>query len=281
MSLVAGIDSSTQSCKLEVRDADTGELVRSGQRPHSPTVPPRSEQDPVEWWAALTSLLEEHGLDVSAISVAGQQHGMVVLDDEHRVLRPAKLWNDTESAPQADCIGTGAGARRRGPTSVGTVPVASFTVTKLAWLREHEPDALRSRSAGAAPPRLVDAAAQWRVGHRPRRRVGHWLLVAVDRVPTSPMCSASSISIPTSHRRCSNLRVSPVPMRSAGRRGRDRRQHGRRARPRSSPRATLRSRSAPRAPCSPCRGLTRRTTRPARWPASPTPPVASCPSRAR
>ncbi len=139
MTLVAGIDSSTQSCKLEVRDADTGELVRSGQRPHSPTVPPRSEQDPVEWWTALTSLLEEHGRDVRAISVAGQQHGMVVLDDEHRVLRPAKLWNDTESAPQADELVRAWGAQAWAD-AVGTVPVASFTVTKLAWLREHEPD---------------------------------------------------------------------------------------------------------------------------------------------
>ncbi len=140
VTLVAGIDSSTQSCKLEVRDADTGELVRSGQRSHSPTTPPRSEQDPGEWWDALTSLLDEHGHDVAAMSVAGQQHGMVVLDDEHRVLRPAKLWNDTESAPQADALVRAWGAEAWAD-AVGTVPVASFTVTKLAWLREHEPDA--------------------------------------------------------------------------------------------------------------------------------------------
>src|SRR6478609_9284898 len=139
MTLIAGIDSSTQSCKVEVRDADTGELVRAGQRPHSHTVPPRSEQDPGEWWAAVTSLLEEHGRDVAAISVAGQQHGMVVLDDERHVLRPAKLWNDTESAPQADALVRAWGAQAWAD-AVGTVPVASFTVTKLAWLREHEPE---------------------------------------------------------------------------------------------------------------------------------------------
>jgi xylulokinase len=138
MTLVAGIDSSTQSCKLEVRDADTGGLVRSEQRPHSPTTPPRSEQHPAEWWAALTSLLDEHGRDVAAISVAGQQHGMVVLDDERQILRPAKLWNDTESAPQADALVRAWGAEAWAD-AVGTVPVASFTVTKLAWLREQEP----------------------------------------------------------------------------------------------------------------------------------------------
>ena len=138
MTLVAGIDSSTQSCKLEVRDADTGGLVRSEQRPHSPTTPPRSEQHPAEWWAALASLLDEHGRDVAAISVAGQQHGMVVLDDERQILRPAKLWNDTESAPQADALVRAWGAEAWAD-AVGTVPVASFTVTKLAWLREQEP----------------------------------------------------------------------------------------------------------------------------------------------
>jgi xylulokinase len=139
VTLVAGIDSSTQSCKLEVRDAETGALVRSGHRPHPETVPPRSEQDPRAWWDALTSLLDEHGRDVAAISVAGQQHGMVVLDAEHRVLRPAKLWNDTESAPQAEAL-----VRKWGvdqwADAVGSVPVASFTITKLAWLREREPD---------------------------------------------------------------------------------------------------------------------------------------------
>jgi xylulokinase len=139
VTLVAGIDSSTQSCKIEVRDAESGELVRSGHRPHPSTVPPRSEQDPHAWWAALSSLLDEHGGGVAAISVGGQQHGMVVLDDERRVLRPAKLWNDTESAPQADAL-----VRAWGPSAwadaVGSVPVASFTITKLAWLRETEPE---------------------------------------------------------------------------------------------------------------------------------------------
>jgi xylulokinase len=139
MPLVAGVDSSTQSCKLEVRDADTGELVRSGHRPHPITVPPRSEQDPSAWWDALSSLLDEHGADVAALSVAGQQHGMVVLDEARRVVRPAKLWNDTESAPQAHALVDAWGAARWAD-AVGTVPVASITVTKLAWLREHEPE---------------------------------------------------------------------------------------------------------------------------------------------
>src|SRR4051794_16667634 len=139
MTLVAGIDSSTQSCKIEVRDADSGELVHSGHRPHPPTAPPRSEQDPHVWWDALASLLDEHGDGVAAISVAGQQHGMVVLDAARQVVRPAKLWNDTQSAPQAAALVERWGAQRWADV-VGTVPVASITVTKLAWLRDHEPE---------------------------------------------------------------------------------------------------------------------------------------------
>jgi xylulokinase len=139
VTLVAGVDASTQSCNLEVRDADSGALVRSGDRPHPPPVPPRSEQDPSVWWDALSSLLDEHGREVAAISVAGQQHGMVVLDAARRVLRPAKLWNDTESAPEAAALVERWGARRWADV-IGTVPVASITITKLAWLREHEPE---------------------------------------------------------------------------------------------------------------------------------------------
>lgn len=142
MPLVAGIDSSTQSCKVEVRDLDSGETVAIARASHPPTSPPRSEQDPTSWWQALTEAFSQIGSaarDIAAISVGGQQHGLVVLDHEDEPLRPAKLWNDTESAPQSEAlveaIGAGAWAQR-----VGSVPVASFTITKLAWLAEHEPE---------------------------------------------------------------------------------------------------------------------------------------------
>src|SRR5438876_1897961 len=139
MPLVVGVDSSTSACKVQVRDAGTGALLSSGNLPHPPTAPPRSEQEPSAWWHALCSLLEEHAADADALSVAAQQHGMVVLDDDHQVLRPAKLWNDTESAPQAERLVDELGAEAWAMLT-GSVPVASFTVTKLAWLREHEPD---------------------------------------------------------------------------------------------------------------------------------------------
>ena len=139
MPLVLGVDSSTQSTKVEVRDADTGALVASGRSPHPPTTPPRSEHDPTVWWAALMDAIGQTGQrDIAAISVAGQQHGMIVTDDAGSVLRPAKLWNDTESAPQAARLVEQFGAAKWS-SSVGVVPVAAITITKLAWLSVNEP----------------------------------------------------------------------------------------------------------------------------------------------
>ncbi|MEZ5373561.1 MAG: FGGY family carbohydrate kinase, partial [Microthrixaceae bacterium] len=146
MPLVVGVDSSTSGCKVEVRDADDGELVASGRARHPGTTPPRSEQPPAAWWTAFTQALAAAGVDGSthpvAVSVAGQQHGLVVSDAAGDVLRPAKLWNDTESAPDAaalvDRLGPEAWAR-----ACGSVPVAALTITKLAWLRRCEPETFR------------------------------------------------------------------------------------------------------------------------------------------
>ncbi len=99
MGLVAGVDSSTQSCTVVVRDADSGELVRNGRAPH----PQGTEVDPAAWWEALQTALDQAGglSDVDAIAVAGQQHGMVCLAADGSVVRPALLWNDTRSAGAA------------------------------------------------------------------------------------------------------------------------------------------------------------------------------------
>lgn len=147
--LVAGVDSSTQSCKVVVRDAATGELVRSGRARH----PDGTEVDPAAWWAALeTATAEAGGLDdVAAISVGGQQHGMVCLDDEGQVVRPALLWNDTRSADAADALVEELGGGQAWADAVGVVPVASFTITKLRWLAEHEPDRAASTAAVCLP----------------------------------------------------------------------------------------------------------------------------------
>ena len=144
MPLVAGVDLSTSACKVEVRDLDTGRLIRSGRAPLAPTTPPRSEQDPREWWSAFEQAAAQAGLiadaPVAAISVAGQQHGLVVLDAAGAVIRPAKLWNDTESADDAAALIAELGAQQWAD-ACGSVPVASFTITKLRWLRRCEPAA--------------------------------------------------------------------------------------------------------------------------------------------
>ena len=135
---VAGVDSSTQSCTVEVREVESGALVTRGKNPHPATTPPRSEQHPDAWWSALEPLLDGLAADVSALSIAAQQHGMVVIGSHDQVLRPAKLWNDTESAPEADELVDRLG-RSVWAQQCGSVPVAAFTITKLAWLRHHEP----------------------------------------------------------------------------------------------------------------------------------------------
>jgi xylulokinase len=147
--LVAGIDSSTQSCKVLVLDAHTGDVVREGRAAH----PPGTEVDPAAWLGALrTAVAEAGGLDdVDAVSVGGQQHGMVCLDEDGVVVRPALLWNDNRSADAArDLIGE-LGGPAAWADQIGVVPVASVTVTKLRWLAEHEPTNAQRTAAVCLP----------------------------------------------------------------------------------------------------------------------------------
>ncbi|MBU3716662.1 MAG: xylulose kinase, partial [Candidatus Nanopelagicaceae bacterium] len=95
MPLVAGVDSSTQSVKVVVRDADSGELVAQSAAPH----PDGTEVDPLAWEVALDNALTQLSTKkIDAISIAGQQHGMVALDADGNVIRNALLWNDTRSS---------------------------------------------------------------------------------------------------------------------------------------------------------------------------------------
>jgi xylulokinase len=148
MTLVAGVDSSTQSCKVVVRDLETGEVVRTGRASH----PEGTEVDPQAWWVALVTAIADAGglADVSAISIAAQQHGMVVLDSAGGVIRDALLWNDTRSAPSAVDLISELGATELAERT-GSVPVASFTATKLRWLRDHEPQNAARVAAVALP----------------------------------------------------------------------------------------------------------------------------------
>ena len=134
--LIAGVDSSTQSVKIVIRAADTGELVREGRAPH----PDGTEVDPIHWKNALDVAIAQAGglADVSAISVGGQQHGMVALDESGEVIRPALLWNDTRSAAQAETLNSEMGGNQAIADAVGSVLVASFTASKVRWMAENE-----------------------------------------------------------------------------------------------------------------------------------------------
>ncbi|NBE55080.1 xylulokinase [Streptomyces boluensis] len=157
--VVIGVDSSTQSTKAAVVDVDSGALLALGRAPHTVTGTDGARRtDPELWWRALASAvadgLRSAGVParaVSGIAVAGQQHGLVVLDRAGRPLHDALLWNDTGSAPQARALTEELGADGW-LARTGVLPVASMTATKWQWLREHE-------------PRVAEAAAAVRLPH--------------------------------------------------------------------------------------------------------------------
>ena len=151
--LVAGVDCSTQSTKVVLVDPESGSIVAQGQAPHSVTGEGGArETDPEVWWSALGSALAATGRasDVGAISVAGQQHGLVVLAADGQPLRPATLWNDTRSAPDAERLVELLGGPEHAARRLGSVPVASFTATSWMWLRRVEPAAGGARRGTCA-----------------------------------------------------------------------------------------------------------------------------------
>ena len=159
MTLVAGIDSSTQSVKVIVCDAESGAVVREGRSPH----PDGTECDPEAWWDALAAASAGLLEGVEALAVAGQQHGMVVLDQAGQVVRPALLWNDTRSASAAADLVHELGGAQQWADAVGSVPVAAFTVTKLRWLSRAEPD----HASRVARVMLPHDWLTWRLAGRP------------------------------------------------------------------------------------------------------------------
>jgi len=145
MPIVAGVDSSTQSVKVVLRDSDSGELIASTSRPH----PDGTEIDPQYWWKALSEAFEElSSHKISAISIAGQQHGMIALDKDGAVIRDALLWNDTRSDKAAVDL------NQEIPDialRTGSQLVASFTASKLRWLADNEKENANKVAAIALP----------------------------------------------------------------------------------------------------------------------------------
>ena len=284
MALVAGVDSSTQSCKVVICDADTGAVVRSGTAPH----PDGTEVDPEAWWVALEQAAGAAGGldDVVGISVAAQQHGMVCLDEAGHVVRPAMLWNDTRSADAATDLVAELGAAAWA-AAIGSVPVASFTVTKLRWLAEHEPDALARTVAVCLPHDWLT----WRLLGAPgvdtlvtdrgdASGSGWWSPIdGRQRDDLLALATGRSLHVPRvlGPDETAGVATCLAPGR-ASRSGPATTWAPRSASARCP--ATRSCRSAP--PGSPPPSATsRRVTRRASSPASPTPPAGSCRSRAR
>ncbi len=147
MTYLIGIDVSTTATKALLAD-ETGAVlsVATTEYPFQTPRPLWSEQDPGLWWEAavqsLRTLLGQAGVDpaqVAAIGLTGQMHGLVLLDAEGRVLRPAILWNDQRTGAQCDEIRARLG-RERFIQITGNDALTGFTAPKLLWVRQNEPD---------------------------------------------------------------------------------------------------------------------------------------------
>src|SRR3954464_3660561 len=146
MRLLLGIDLSTTGAKALLIDHD-GSVVSSATTPLSLSTPHPlwSEQEPREWWTATTNSIGQalatanaSGDDVEAIGLTGQMHGLVLLDADGAVLRPAILWNDQRTAEECDEIRAIVGRERLIAIS-GNDALTGFTAPKLLWVRNHEP----------------------------------------------------------------------------------------------------------------------------------------------
>ncbi|SHO47864.1 xylulokinase [Desulfopila aestuarii] len=152
--LYIGIDSGTQGCKVVVVSRSLGKVIAENSSPHTLMENERGgrEQDPAVWVTALETALESalsqslrlvKDGQVKAIGVSGQQHGFVPLDRDGQVIRPAKLWCDTETVPQCTTITERLGGEEATIAAIGNTIAAGFTASKILWLKENEPENYR------------------------------------------------------------------------------------------------------------------------------------------
>jgi xylulokinase len=165
---LVGIDVGTTGVKA-VAISETGDVLAVAEEGYGLSMPQPgwSEQDPEDWWRASEAALARLGVDAAAIGLSGQMHGLVCLDGQDRVLRPAILWNDQRTGAECAEIEERVGLERL-IALTGNRALTGFTAPKLLWLRRHEPetyarirhvllpkDYVRLRLTGA---RAIDAA---------------------------------------------------------------------------------------------------------------------------
>jgi xylulokinase len=152
--LVAGVDCSTQATKVVVLNADTGRVVTSTRAPHQVFgVNGARESDPDEWITSLAAALKAtgHARDLQAISIAAQQHGLVVHGGDGSPLRPAILWNDTRATEDSAALITDLGGPGEATKLIGSLPGPAFTICSWMWLRRTEPDIAQATRAIRLP----------------------------------------------------------------------------------------------------------------------------------
>lgn len=147
--LFLGIDCGTQGTKAIILDASSGQVLGQGAAAHTliSGANGRREQDTNQWLEAFASATRHallaanvNGQDILGIGVSGQQHGLVLLDDQGQVLRPAKLWCDTESTPENDRLLAQLGGEKGSLERLGVVIAPGYTVSKLLWTQEQHPE---------------------------------------------------------------------------------------------------------------------------------------------
>ena len=148
--LIVGVDSGTQSTKVLVIDARDGKVLASAAQEYDliPNLPPGAkEQHPHTWREAAASGIRRAlrqaravAAEVKAIGVSGQQHGFVALDSQGEVIRPAKLWCDTSTAPECEEIMEKLGGFKKTIRALGNAVLPGFTASKILWLKKHEPE---------------------------------------------------------------------------------------------------------------------------------------------
>jgi xylulokinase len=143
MTVIAGLDVGTTGVKA-IAITPTGEVVATAERsyPLSTPQPGWSEQNPQDWWQASDAALAEigDGREIAGIGLSGQMHGLVALDAEDRVIRPAILWNDQRTSAECAAIEDRLGLSRLIELT-GNRALPGFTAPKLLWLRRNEPEA--------------------------------------------------------------------------------------------------------------------------------------------
>jgi xylulokinase len=191
-----GIDLGTSAVKLLVRNGNSIVPVSSPlsvQSPHNYW----SEQDPEDWWQALLEGLRKLARDVplaqiSAIGLSGQMHGLVVLDDAHRVIRPAILWNDGRSFTQAAAM---AKALPDVGTLAGVPPLPGFTAPKVLWMKEHEPAQYARIRHILLPKDYIGLRLHGALATDPSDAAGSLWLDQAARAWSDRLCAASATDV--------------------------------------------------------------------------------------